>query len=130
MKETIVSFKGVFKKYGTNEVLRDVSFSLRRGEWHASGELGHVSHRDTEGTEAAGQACLEQRGIHKKYQYLLYILGRFHIIRLRPEQRARRGTASQFPAQRGGCGLLKRNTENPSFLKNLLCGNGCEAAIR
>ena len=81
------------------------------------------------GTEAAGQACLAQRGIHKKYQYLLYILGRFHIIRLRPEQRARRGTASQFPAQRGGCGLLKRNTENPSFLKNLLCGNGCEAAI-
>ena len=53
------------------------------------------------GTEAAGQACLAQRGIHKKYQYLLYILGRFHIIRLRPEQRARRGTASQFPAQRG-----------------------------
>lgn len=32
MKETIVSFEGVFKKYGTNEVLRDVSFSLRRGE--------------------------------------------------------------------------------------------------
>ena len=105
MKETIVSFEGVFKKYGTNEVLRDVSFSLRRGEWHASGELGHVSHRDTEGTEAAGQACLAQRGIHKKFQYLLYILGRFHIIRLRPEQRARRGTASQFPAQRGGRGL-------------------------
>ena len=100
MKETIVSFEGVFKKYGTNEVLRDVSFSLRRGEWHASGELGHVSHRDTEGTEAAGQACLAQRGIHKKFQYLLYILGRFHIIRLRPEQRTRRGTASQFPAQR------------------------------
>ena len=50
MNETIVSFEGVFKKYGTNEVLRDVSFSLRRGEWHASGELGHVSHRDTETT--------------------------------------------------------------------------------
>ena len=101
MKETIVSFEGVFKKCGTNEVLRDVSFSLRRGEWHASGGLGHVSHRDTEGTEAAGQACLAQRGIHKKFQYLLYILGRFHIIGLRPEQRDKTGTASQFPAQRG-----------------------------
>ena len=32
MKETIVSFEGVSKKYGTNEVLRDVSFSLCRGE--------------------------------------------------------------------------------------------------
>ena len=32
MKETTVSFDGVFKKYATNEVLRDVSFSLRRGE--------------------------------------------------------------------------------------------------
>ena len=57
MKETTVSFKGVFKKYGTNEVLRDVSFSLRRGEWHASGELGHVSHRDTEGNRG-GRASL------------------------------------------------------------------------
>ena len=57
-----------------------------------------VSHRDTEETEAAGQACLAQRGIHKKFQYLLYILGRFHIIGLRPEHRDKRGTASQFPA--------------------------------
>ena len=57
MKETTVSFEGVFKKYGTNEVLRDVSFSLRRREWHASGELGHVSHRDTEGNRG-GRASL------------------------------------------------------------------------
>ena len=71
------------------------------------------------GTEAAGQACLAQRGIHKKYQYLLYILGRFHIIRLRPEQRTRRGTASQFPAQRGGRGLRLTQKEygDPEFTK-------------
>ena len=94
-------------------------FRCAGGEWHASGELGHVSHRDTEGTEAAGQACLAQRGIHKKFQYLLYILGRFHIIRLRPEQRARRGTASQFPAPRGGRGLRLAQKEygEPEFSK-------------
>ena len=85
MKETIVSFEGVFKKYGTNEVLRDVSFSLRRGEWHASGELGHVSHRDTEETEAAGQARLAQREIFVKYLDLAYILMLPQIMRLRPE---------------------------------------------
>ena len=31
MKETTVSFEGVSKKYGAHEVLRGISFSLRRG---------------------------------------------------------------------------------------------------
>ena len=43
-----------------------------------------VSHRDTEETEAAGQACLAQRGIYKKHLYLIYILVPFHTARLRP----------------------------------------------
>ena len=61
---------------------------------------GYVSHRDTEETEAAGQARLAQREIFVKYLYFIYILISFHSIRLWPEQSVRRGTASQFPAQR------------------------------
>ena len=46
---------------------------------------GYVSHRDTEETEAAGQARLAQRGISKKYLDLAYILMLPQFMRLRPE---------------------------------------------
>ena len=41
---------------------------------------GNVSHRGTEGTEAAGQARLAQRGIYKKYLDLIYILVQFNLF--------------------------------------------------
>ena len=57
---------------------------LRRDD-EGEGRGGYVSHRDTEETEAAGQARLAQRGITKKYLDLAYILMLPQFMRLRPE---------------------------------------------
>ena len=43
-------------------------------------DRGYVSHRGTEGMEAAGQARLAQRGIYKKYLDLIYILVHFNLF--------------------------------------------------
>ena len=67
--------------------------------------------------------CTE--GIYKKNLDLIYIYVPFHTARLQPEQRIKRGTASQFPAQRGYRGARLRWSETVPLA---LCGNGCEAA--
>ena len=60
------------------------------------GEAGWVTFR----TETQrGTECTEGKCV--KYLDLIYMLVPFNIARLRPEQRIKRGTASQFPAQRG-----------------------------
>ena len=61
---------------------------------------GYVSHRDTEGDGGGGTSppCTEGKFIENRD--LIYIFVRYFIARLRPEQRFKRGTASQFLAQR------------------------------
>ena len=64
-------------------------------------ERSYVSHGDTEGDGGGGTSPPCTEGIYKKNLDLIYIYVPFHTARLRPVQRIKRGTASQFPAQRG-----------------------------
>ena len=88
-------------------------------------ERGYVSHGDTEGDGGGGTSPPCTEGVYKKNLDLIYIYVPFHTAWLRPEQRIKRGTALQFPAQRGYRGARLRWSETVHLT---LCGNGCEAA--
>ena len=88
-------------------------------------ERYYVSHRDTEGDGGGGTSPPCTEGVYKKNLDLIYIYVPFHTAWLRPEQRIKRGTALQFPAQRGYRGARLRWSETVHLT---LCGNGCEAA--
>ncbi len=70
---------------------------------------GCVSHRGTEGDGGGGTSppCTER--IFVENRDLIYILARLHIAWLRPERKGKRGTASQFPAQRDVLGTILNN---------------------
>ena len=89
------------------------------------GNGGYVSHGDTEGDGGGGTSPPCTEGVYKKNLDLIYIYVPFHTAWLRPEQRIKRGTALQFPAQRGYRGARLRWSETVHLT---LCGNGCEAA--
>ena len=65
------------------------------------GNGGYVSHRDTEEDRGGGTSPPCTEGIYKKNLDLIYIYVPFHTAWLWPEQRIKRGTALQFPSQRG-----------------------------